>query len=64
MKDKQKNLKEESREEGKKRKKASRGFRLSCRKESKCILKLFVQVEGSRAFSRAAIQVCRYSQLS
>lgn len=48
----------------KEKEKACSGFRLSCRKESKHILKLFVQVEGSRAFLRAVIQVCHYSQLS
>jgi len=41
VKDKQKNLKEESREEReKKEEKACSGFRLSCRKESKYILNI------------------------
>lgn len=64
VKDKQKRLKQESREEGKEEIKAFSGFRGSCREESKCIYKLFVELGGSRAFPYAVIQVCLYSQLS
>lgn len=64
VKDKQKRLKQESREERKEQIKAFSGFRWSCRKESKYIFKLFVQLEGSRAFPCAVIEVRLYSQLS